>query len=222
MSSPLLEAAISFLGSVFFISSPRFQQISLEIYFSAIKRNPQLLNTLYIVFEGKWPWAPARISLLVEVRDPCNGHCSGHTVHSLRHLPWGAGSLGGQAGDKGDSVCPRGRSHCCLSSNTSDGCPWEKRGSRAGRAASPYQDATLEFLNTLTLPHPHSQNLASGSSGDREGDNACSPRAAGKDQDEDLGDSSVAHTGLSALGRWRQEGLKSEASLGYIVTTGSS
>lgn len=50
----------------------------------------------------------------------------------------------------------------------------------------------------------------------------CSPRASGKVQDEALGDSSMAHAGLSTLKRQRQEGLKSEASLSYIVNTGSS
>lgn len=79
----------------------------------------------------------------------------GNTLHSLRHLPWGAGSLGGQEGDRGDGVCPRGRPHHCLSCNTSDGCAREKRGNRVGRADSFHQDATLEFLSTLTLPHPH-------------------------------------------------------------------
>lgn len=61
------------------------------------------------------------------------------------------------------SVPEEGPRHC-LSCNTSDGCPREKRGNRVGRADSSHQDATLEFLSTLTLPHPHPhpQSLASG------------------------------------------------------------
>lgn len=91
------------------------------------------------------------------------------------------------------------------------------------RGASPRQNATLEFQNALIPPHPYSQSLASGVPMETGRETVlCSPKASGKDQDEDLGDNSVAHARLSSLGRWRQEGLKSEASLGYIVDTGSS
>lgn len=91
-----------------------------------------------------------------------------------------------------------------------------------GRAGSPHQDATLEFLNPLTPPHPHSQSVASRVYLETGRETIlCLPRASGKDQDEDLGHSSMAHAGLSTLWRQRQEGLKSEASLGYIVNAGS-
>lgn len=89
------------------------------------------------------------------------------TLHSLGHLPWVQEAWEGkkETGEEGPTPVPR----------QLDGCPWQKEEAGSGRAVSPHQDATLEFLATLhPTPPPHPVLWGS-------------LRASGMDQDENSG-----------------------------------
>lgn len=107
-------------------------------------------------------------------------------LHSLRHLPWVRGAWEGKK-ETEEMVCvpEEGPSAVCPATPLMDA--HRRSGNRVGRAGSPHQDATLEFLNALTPPHPHSHSMASGVPLEIGRETIlCSPRPSGKHQNEDL------------------------------------
>lgn len=125
-----------------------------------------------------------------------DGHCWGNMLHGLRPLPWGAGET---------ERARRGQRRWCLIQREAHICPvtpWMMpRGekSKQWRAQAVPPGCYLGFL-VGTNPPPHPRPAQSPTSGISLKTGKETPRGSVREE-PGLGDSLVAHAGLSALGR---------------------